>query len=104
MDKVMKLASQRAVVIFSNSSCCMCHTIKMLFSDLACNPAVHEIDEDPKRRDMEKALLKLLGKNNTPVPAIFIGGRFIGSTDHVMSLHLSGNLIPLLREAGAIWL
>ncbi|KMZ63523.1 Glutaredoxin-C1 [Zostera marina] len=105
MDKVMKLASQRAVVIFSNSSCCMCHTIKRLFFELACNPAVHEIDEDPKRWDMEKALLKLLGKNNTtPVPAVFIGGRFIGSTNHVMSLHLGGNLVPLLWEAGAIWL
>ncbi|KAK1292439.1 putative glutaredoxin-C14 [Acorus calamus] len=103
MEKVLKLASQRAVVIFSVSSCCMCHTIKTLFCDLGVNPAIHELDQDPKGKEMERALIRLLGRN-PPVPVVFIGGQLVGSTDKVMSLHLSGNLIPLLREAGAIWL
>ncbi|XP_072997514.1 glutaredoxin-C1-like [Typha latifolia] len=104
MEIVTRLASQRAVVIFSVSSCCMCHTIKTLFmNELGVNPAVYELDQDPKGREMERALAKLLGRA-PPVPAVFIGGTLVGLTDKVMSLHLSGKLVPLLRDAGAIWL
>ncbi|XP_039115011.1 glutaredoxin-C1-like [Dioscorea cayenensis subsp. rotundata] len=103
MDRVKRLASQKAVVIFSKSSCCMCHTVKSLLADLGVNPAVYELDEDPKVREMEKALVKLIGRS-PPVPAVFIGGKPIGATDKIMALHLSGNLVPLLRDAGAIWL
>ncbi|KAG6529239.1 hypothetical protein ZIOFF_011435 [Zingiber officinale] len=95
----MKLASQRAVVIFSLSSCYMTYSVKSLFTDLGVNAIVHELDQDPRGAEMEKALVKLLGRRPA-VPAVFIGGRFIGSTDRVMSLHLGGNLVPLLREAG----
>jgi glutaredoxin 3 len=38
------------------------------------------------------------------VPAVFIGGKLVGPTDQVMALHLRGKLVPLLREAGALWL
>ncbi|KAG1338615.1 glutaredoxin-C1 [Cocos nucifera] len=103
MDRVNKLASQKAVVIFSLSSCCMCHTIKRFFSELGVNPTIYELDEDPKGKDMERALAKMVGRN-PPVPAVFIGGNLVGPTDKIMSLHLSGKLVPLLRDAGAIWL
>lgn len=99
----MRLASQKAVVIFSLSSCCMCHTIKRLLCDLGVNPAIYELDEELRGREMEKALAKLLGRS-PPVPAVFVGGKFVGSTDKIMSLHLGGKLTPLLREAGALWL
>lgn len=81
----------------------MCHTVKRLFCELGVNPAIHELDEDPKGKEMEIALVKLLGRK-PPVPAVFIGGKLVGPTDKVMSLHLSGKLVPLLRDAGAIWL
>nr|XP_019706179.1 glutaredoxin-C1 [Elaeis guineensis]XP_019706180.1 glutaredoxin-C1 [Elaeis guineensis] len=103
MDQVNKLAAQKAVVIFSLSSCCMCHTIKRFFSELGVNPTIYELDEDPKGKDMERALAKMVGRN-PPVPAVFIGGNLVGPTDKIMSLHLSGKLVPLLRDAGAIWL
>ncbi|RWW29861.1 hypothetical protein GW17_00005601 [Ensete ventricosum] len=85
------------------SSCCMCYSVKSLFHELGVNPAVHELDEEPKGAEMEKALVKLLGRRPA-VPAIFIGGRLVGSTDRILSLHLSGKLVPLLRDAGALWL
>ena len=81
----------------------MCHTIKRLFCELGVNPAIHELDEDPKGKEMERALVKLLGRNPA-VPAVFIGGKLVGSTDKVMALHLGGNLVPLLHGAGALWL
>ncbi|THU56330.1 hypothetical protein C4D60_Mb11t16130 [Musa balbisiana] len=98
MDKVMKLASQRAVVVFSLSSCCMCHTVLSLFHDLGVNATIHELDEDPRGREMERALTRLVGRN-PPVPVVFIGGKLVGSTDRIMSLHVGGKLVPLLHEA-----
>ncbi|KAJ0977605.1 hypothetical protein J5N97_013079 [Dioscorea zingiberensis] len=77
--------------------------MKRFFCELGVNPYIHELDEDPKGREIERALAKLLGRN-PPVPVVFIGGKLIGPTDKVMSLHLSGDLLPLLREAGALWL
>ncbi|KAF3340948.1 glutaredoxin-C1-like protein [Carex littledalei] len=103
MDRVSKLASDRAVVIFSVSSCCMCHTVKRLFCDLGVNPAIHELDHDPRGKDIERVLARMIGRN-PPAPVVFIGGRLVGPTDQVMSLHLGGKLVPLLKEAGAIWL
>jgi glutaredoxin 3 len=103
MDRVMKLASERAVVIFTLSSCCMCHTVARLFCDLGVNAQVHELDQDPRGKEMEKALLKLLGKGPS-VPVVFIGGKLVGGTNKVMSLHLGGELVPMLRNAGALWL
>ncbi|RRT35210.1 hypothetical protein B296_00058446 [Ensete ventricosum] len=102
MDKVRKLVSQRAVVVFSISSCCICHTVKSLLHDLGVNAAVHELDEEPRGREMEKALAVLV-RRNPVVPLVFIGGKLVGSTDRIMSLHLGGKLVPLLHEAGALW-
>jgi glutaredoxin 3 len=33
---------------------------------------------------------------------VFIGGKLVGSTNTIMSLHLSGKLVPLLKDAGAM--
>ncbi|XP_078168477.1 glutaredoxin-C1-like [Carex rostrata] len=102
MDAVTKLTSQRAVVVFSKSSCCMSHTVVRLFINLGVNTTVHELDKDPRGRDIECALAKLLGRSPA-IPAVYIGGKLVGSTDSIMSLHMSGNLVPMLHNAGAIW-
>ncbi|XP_020243956.1 glutaredoxin-C1-like [Asparagus officinalis] len=103
MDTVMRLASQKAVVIFSMSSCCMSHTVKTLFRDLGVNPAIYELDEEPMGKEMEAMLSRILS-HRRPVPVVFIGGKLIGSTEKVMSLHLAGSLVPMLHDAGALWL
>ncbi|XP_062204165.1 putative glutaredoxin-C14 [Phragmites australis] len=105
MDRVTNLASERAVVVFTLSSCCMCHTVTQLLADLSVNVLVHELDSDPRGKEMERALLKMRGSRGPPaVPAVFIGGRYIGGTNEVMSLHLGGELVPMLKRAGALWL
>lgn len=98
-----KLASQKAVVIFSVSSCCMCHTVKRLFFDLGVNSSIYELDEVPNGLEMEKTLTKIHGLN-PPVPEVFIGGKLVGATDKVMALHLRGKLVPLLKDVGTLWL
>ncbi|KAE8685201.1 Glutaredoxin-C13 [Hibiscus syriacus] len=95
MDKVTRLASDKGVVLFSKSSCCMCYAVTVLFQELGVTPTIYEIDQDSEGREIEKALMRL--GCNEPVPAIFIGGRLIGSMNEVMSLHLSGGLLPLLK-------
>ncbi|KAK7387871.1 hypothetical protein VNO78_22668 [Psophocarpus tetragonolobus] len=101
MERVTKMVSERPVVIFSKSSCCMSHTIKTLFCDFGVNPSVHELDEIPRGRDIEQALSRL--GCSPSVPAVFIGGELIGGANEVMSLHLNRSLIPMLKKAGALW-
>lgn len=96
MEKIQSLTSENGVVIFTKSTCCLCYAVTILFQELRVNPVVYEIDQDPEGREMEKALPKQ-GCNSPPVPAVFIGGKLVGSTNEVMSLHLSGSLIPLLK-------
>lgn len=103
LEHIERLASENAVVIFSMSSCCMCHAVKRLFCGMGVNPTVYELDEDPKGKDMEKALMRLLG-TSPAVPVVFIGGKLVGSMDRVMASHINGTLVPLLKEAGALWL
>ena len=65
--------------------------------------AVHKLDKDLRGHEMERELARRLGRA-PPVPAVFIGGKLVGSTDKIMSLHLAGKLVPMLKGAGAIWL
>ncbi|XP_051142062.1 glutaredoxin-C11-like [Andrographis paniculata] len=99
MDRIRDLASKKAAVIFTKSTCCMCHSIKALFYELGASPAVHDIDDDP---EMELALRSGLGCTPT-VPAVFIGGQFVGSAKDIISLHLDGSLKQSLIHAKAIW-
>ncbi|XP_031098788.1 monothiol glutaredoxin-S2-like [Ipomoea triloba] len=101
MESVRRMVSEKPVVIFSKSSCCMSYSIKSLFSDLAVYPAVHELDEIPRGREIEQFLSRI-GCNPT-VPAVFIGGELVGGENEVIGLHLQGSLKPMLKKAGAIW-
>lgn len=103
LERVVRLASGSAVVIFSMSTCCMCHAVKRLFCGMGVHPRVYELDQDPKGKEMERALSRLLG-NSPAVPVVFIGGKLIGAMDRVMASHINGTLVPLLKEAGALWL
>ncbi|KAL8490659.1 hypothetical protein ACS0TY_022604 [Phlomoides rotata] len=101
-SSVAKLGAQNAVVIFSKSRCCMCHTIKRLFIEQGVSPKVYEVDEQLHGKEMELALTKL---GCTPsVPAVFVGGKLVGSTHNVLTLHLDGTLKKMLKDAGALWL
>ncbi|KAL6978426.1 Glutaredoxin-C11 [Sarracenia purpurea var. burkii] len=101
MERIIDLATKKAAVIFTKSTCCMCHSIKALFYELGASPAIHELDQDAGGREMEKALQRL--GCHPAVPAVFIGGRFVGSSKDVISLHLDGSLKQKLIDAGAIW-
>lgn len=106
LERIERLAAESAVVIFSVSSCCMCHAVKRLFFGLGVNPTVYELDEDPRGPEMQRALGRFLGGACGPatVPVVFIGGKLVGAMDRVMASHINGTLVPLLKDAGALWL
>ncbi|CAN8256380.1 unnamed protein product [Cochlearia groenlandica] len=108
LAKIESLAAENAVVIFSTSTCCMCHAVKRLFRGMGVSPAVHELDLHPYGVDIHRALLRLLGGGDgaSPValPVVFIGGKMVGSMERVMASHINGSLVPLLKNAGALWL
>lgn len=103
LRRIERMAAENAVVMFSMTSCCMCHAVKRLFCGMGVNPTVYELDEDPRGKELEKALMRLMGSSSA-VPAVFIGGKLVGSMDRVMASHINGSLVPLLKNAGALWL
>nr|CAJ38362.1 glutaredoxin [Plantago major] len=94
MEKVLQMASENGIVIFSKSTCCLSYTVQMLFQQLGTHPCIHDLDHDPEGKEVEKALMRM--GCGGPVPAVFIDGNLVGSTNEVMSLHLSGTLLPML--------
>ncbi|KAF8084574.1 hypothetical protein N665_0711s0003 [Sinapis alba] len=100
MEKIQKMISGKPVVIFSNNSCCMSHTIKTLFLDFGVNPAIYELDEISRGKEIENALSQL-GCSPT-VPVVFIGGQLVGGANQVMSLHLNRSLVTMLKRVGAL--
>ncbi|KAK2988696.1 hypothetical protein RJ640_012732 [Escallonia rubra] len=101
MDEVERLAAEDPVVIFTKSSCCICHTIETLIRGFGANITVYQLDQLPNGREMERAL-KRLGRKPS-VPSVFIGNELVGGSNEIMSLNIRGKLKPMLIEANAIW-
>ncbi|GJN05054.1 hypothetical protein PR202_ga22653 [Eleusine coracana subsp. coracana] len=102
MDRVAKLALERAVVVFTTSNRSMCHSVTSLLQQVGWT-AIHGWKE-PRGREMERELVRMLGGRAPAVPAVFIGGDLVGGTNRVMAIHLAGELVPMLKKAGALWL
>lgn len=100
-----------AVVVFGRRGCCMSHVARRLLLGHGVNPAVYEVDEADESRTAEE-LGGISGGGGgledtggrVQFPAVFIGGRLFGGLDRVMAAHITGELVPVLKEAGALWL
>lgn len=104
-ERVARMAGGNAVVVFSASGCCMCHVVKRLLLGLGVGPTVYELDDgSASGREIHAALARLLPPGQPPVPVVFVGGRLLGGVEKVMACHINGTLVPLLKQAGALWL
>ncbi|XP_031501888.1 glutaredoxin-C1-like [Nymphaea colorata] len=99
--RVWRLISENPVVIFSRAACCLCHVVKRLLATLGVHPTVVELDD----KEAEAATVLFGGVPlGQMAPAVFIGGSLVGGVESLMALHLSGQLVPKLSEAGAAWM
>ncbi|RYR43446.1 hypothetical protein Ahy_A08g039860 isoform D [Arachis hypogaea] len=100
------MVSENAVIVFGRRGCCMSHVVKRLLLGLGVNPAVYEVeekDEEGVARELE-AIGGGGDNNKVQFPAVFIGGKLFGGLDRIMATHISGELVPILKQAGALWL
>ncbi|KAI5425099.1 hypothetical protein KIW84_031049 [Lathyrus oleraceus] len=93
---------EKPVVIFSKSTCCLSHSVTSLIRSFGANPIVYELDKITNGSQIESELLQMGCKPS--VPAVFIGQQFRGGSKKIMSLHVRNELVPMLKEAGAIWI
>ncbi|XP_021763017.1 monothiol glutaredoxin-S6-like [Chenopodium quinoa] len=101
MDSVNKLVEQKPLVIFTKSSCCISHSVMQLISGYGANATIYEIDNMSNGQEVDKALQRLGLRPS--VPAIFIGQKLVGGANEIISLQIQGRLVPMLKEAGALW-
>lgn len=85
----------------------MCHVVKRLLLGLGVNPAICEVGDEIN----EAVLIQEFGEEASIslqkamlFPAVFIGGKLVGGLDRLMAVHISGDLVPILKQAGALWL
>ncbi|KAE8710462.1 Glutaredoxin-C6 [Hibiscus syriacus] len=107
-ERIRRLISEHPVIIFSRSSCCMCHVMKKLLATIGVHPTVIELDDHeiaslptPPPPAPASAAHSISSRN--PAPSVFIGGTCVGGLESLVSLHLSGHLVPKLVEVGALW-
>jgi len=100
---VQELIKQKKVFMISKLFCPHCVMAKLVLTYYEIRPEFKEILEIGQRADsieIMEYMEKLTGASS--VPRLFIGGKFVGGASDIMSLHLSGKLLVLLTNAGAL--
>ncbi|KAL3643471.1 hypothetical protein CASFOL_014286 [Castilleja foliolosa] len=104
---VKDLVTDNAVMVFGRKGCCMCHVIKLLLQGHGVNPTTLDVDEQ-NEADVTRQWSEFLGVKGPAAapnfPAVFIGGELFGGLDEIMGAHITGELVPRLKAAGALWL
>jgi glutaredoxin 3 len=94
-EQVRRAVAECPVLVVGKRGCCLSHVVKRLLQGLGVNPAVHEV---------AGAEADLAAAGVAALPAVFVGGRLLGGLDRLMAAHISGDLVPILKDAGALWL
>ncbi|PHT76713.1 hypothetical protein T459_20235 [Capsicum annuum] len=88
----------------------MSHVVKRLLQCLGANPTIYEIEDEDENEvvdELENIIRdKCDGKEagKLQFPAVFVGGELFGGLDRIMAAHITGELTPVLKKAGALWL
>ncbi|KAH6833881.1 Thioredoxin superfamily protein [Perilla frutescens var. hirtella] len=101
--RAKSLVEENAVVVFAQRGCCMSYVVRRLLYAAGANPAVYEVEE----RDVDGLAGELATTGAAPriqFPVVFIGGRWFGGPERVIATHITEELSPLLKQAGALWL
>ncbi|KAF7083399.1 LOW QUALITY PROTEIN: hypothetical protein CFC21_087197 [Triticum aestivum] len=100
-EAVRRAVAESLVLVVGRRGCCLSHVVKRLLG-VGVNPAMQEVTDDDE--------LTTAGAGNAggeavvALPAVFVGGRLLGGLDRLMAVHIFGELVPILKDAGALWL
>ncbi|PHT55906.1 hypothetical protein CQW23_04392 [Capsicum baccatum] len=110
-NTLAELIENNAVIIVARFQCYMCFMLQTLMESLgAANYTVIQ-GEEVEEAHMLEELSKLEegssssnrnGGGPRSLPAVYIGGKFVGGIDEVLTDHAKCELVPMLRAAGAI--
>ncbi|EHA8589250.1 Monothiol glutaredoxin-S5 [Cocos nucifera] len=115
--EIRRVLEENPVVVVGRRGCCMVHVMRRLLLGQGVNPTVCEVGEDTDEAALIAELppemaaaaaggdvVGHLRREGMVLPAVFIGGRLVGGLDRLMAVHISGDLVPILKQAGALWL
>ncbi|CAL4958749.1 unnamed protein product [Urochloa decumbens] len=97
--RVGRLVRESPVVIFARRGCYMAHVMKRLLAAVGAHATVIELGAGAAEAELAAAAAEA---GRGAVPALFVGGAPVGGLEGLMDLHLSGRLVPRLREVGAL--
>jgi glutaredoxin 3 len=103
--KISNLVKENPVLMLSFVSCPFCIKAKGVLDSLGTKYTVVELDQVEDGKAIRAVMANMIGR--TSVPAIWIGGTFIGGCNDgplggVVKLNESGQLKTLLAKVGAI--
>ncbi|XP_008777321.1 monothiol glutaredoxin-S3-like [Phoenix dactylifera] len=113
---IRRMVEENRVVVVGRRGCCMVHVVRSLLLGQGVNPTVCEVGEDADEAaligELPTEMVARCGgdggahlrRQGMALPAVFVGGRLVGGLDRLMAVHISGELVPILKQAGALWL
>lgn len=103
--KLDNLIAEKPVLMLSFTTCPFCLKAKALLDEKGAVYEVVELDVESDGNAIRAEMADMLGR--TSVPAIWIGGQFIGGCNDgpmggIVKLNESGKLDPMLSQVGAL--
>lgn len=92
--------ARRPCLMYSQSECPNCRKANDILTTLGTMKTVVDLDELDDGIAMRAELISIT--KTSALPAIFIGGKFVGDYDAMADLHREGKLKDLLTHAGAL--
>jgi glutaredoxin 3 len=102
--KIENLITDNKVLVFSWTGCPFCKNAKALLTDVGAQFTAVELDTLGQEGKAIRAELAEM-TDRTSVPNIWINGQNVGGCNDgpgVMTLHKQGQLVPMLKAAGAM--
>ncbi|KAK9380063.1 thioredoxin-like protein [Kockiozyma suomiensis] len=99
-EQVKELVAGNPVIVFSKSWCPYCRQAKTTLDGENVEHKDLELDQIDTGDAIQSAIAELTAQRT--VPAIFIGGKFIGGNSDLQALKRNGRLKVLLKEALAV--
>jgi glutaredoxin 3 len=96
---IQKQITEHPVFVFSKTTCPYCKMAKEALDKTGVDYVVEEIEDRPDCNKLQDVFAKITGGRT--VPRVFIGGKCVGGGSETYSLYNKGELVPVLKEAGA---